>query len=86
MRDEEVKDRGMWMDGHGIVTMHKDLCIGINTTRKHLPSRQNDSIGFPSAGLICIDGVVLVAGVEATYGPKSIGSYSQRLTPVTVIY
>lgn len=59
--------------------MHKDLCIGINATRKHLPSRQNDNIGFPSAGLICIDGVVLVAGVEATYGPKSIGSYSQRL-------
>jgi len=37
-----------------IAMMCKDLCIDINTTRKHLPSRQNDSVLASQVLILCV--------------------------------
>lgn len=50
VRDKEVKDKGMWMD-----IWEQTQCVKIlNTTRKHLPSRQYDSASASQLLILCV--------------------------------
>lgn len=72
VRDEEVKERGMWMN---IYKEAQYVKILYGYQHHQIASDEYTewlSISIPSDGLIFIDDVALAVGAEATQRPKTV--------------